>query len=367
MRFGRKRRSPRAAAVAILALAVIAPSVDAAVAQTRSASAPPKGVPMPHEVTSRMLPLRAARSELVEFNIAPPFPYTGKAPSGKPFLDVTDEEGRRGHRTSRGGVLWEDVSFSDRRALMFIPKGFDARRPGLIVVFLHGHRATIDRDVRDRQRVADQIALSNVNAVLVAPQFAVDASDSSAGRFWESYGFASFLGEAGAHLARLHGDWRTRKTFATLPVVVVAYSGGYVPAAWALHKGGTSNRVIGVLMLDALYGEAYKYADWIERHPNAFFVSSYTSSSARGNEALRTLLAEREIAASGSLPARLNGGVVFLPTGSGVSHESFVTQAWAETPIKDVLERIAGYARTQPKRTESSSRDPLGDLIRASP
>ena len=46
----------------------------------------------------------------------------------------------------------------------------------------------------------------------------VNASDSSAGRFWESYGFASFLGEAGSHLARLHGDWRTRKTFATLPV-----------------------------------------------------------------------------------------------------------------------------------------------------
>ena len=137
-------------------------------------------------------------------------------------------------------MLWEDVSYSDRRALMFMPKGFDARRPGLIVVFLHGHRATIERDVRRppaRRRLRSRDA--NVNAVLVAPQFAVNASDSSAGRFWESYGFASFLGEAGAHLARLHGDWRTRKTFATLPVVVVAYSGGYVPAAWALHKGGS--------------------------------------------------------------------------------------------------------------------------------
>jgi hypothetical protein len=314
-----------------------------------------------------MQPLKSARTRIVEFNIAPPFPYSGRAPSGKPFLDVTDEDGRRGHRTWHGGVLWEDVSFSDRRALMFIPKGFDARRPGLIVVFLHGHRATIERDVRDRQRVADQIALSNVNAVLVAPQFAVNASDSSAGRFWESYGFASFLGEAGAHLARLHGDWRTRKTFATLPVVVVAYSGGYVPAAWALHKGGTSTRVIGVIMLDALYGEAHKYADWIEHHPNAFFVSSYTSSSARGNQALRALLAEREVPVSGSLPARLDGGVVFLPAAAGVSHESFVTHAWVDNPIKDVLERIAGYARTPGRRTETPSRDPLGDLIRASP
>ena len=200
----------------------------------------------------------------------------------------------------RRGVLWEDVSFSDSRALVHIPKGFDARRPGLIVVFLHGHRATLERDVRDRQKVADQIAEANVNAVLIAPQFAVNASDSSAGRFWESYGFARFLGEAGEHLTRLHGDTRTRKTFATLPVVVVAYSGGYVPAAWALHKGGTDKRVLGVLMLDALYGEVHKYADWIARHPNAFFVSAYTSSSAKGNEALQSLLADRDIPAATS-------------------------------------------------------------------
>jgi hypothetical protein len=193
--------------------------------------------------------------------------------------------------------------------------------------------------------------------VLVAPQFAVNASDSSAGRFWESYGFASFLGEAGAHLARLHGDWRTRKTFATLPVVVVAYSGGYVPAAWALHKGGTDKRVIGVLMLDALYGEVYKYADWIERHPNAFFVSAYTSSSARGNEALQSLLADRDIATGTTLPPRLEGTIAFLRT-TGSNHTDYVTRAWADNPIRDVLERIGGYARTPTKRTETR-RDPV--------
>ena len=111
-----------------------------------------------------MLPLQAARTELVEFDLAP-FPYEGRAPSGKPFLDVTDEDGRRGHRTWRGRVLWEDVSFSDNRALVHIPRGFDARRPGLIVVFLHGHRATLERDVRDRQKVADQ-KIANVQPTL---------------------------------------------------------------------------------------------------------------------------------------------------------------------------------------------------------
>ena len=346
----------RAAAVATLALASAGLSTSAVLAQARTASTQTKGVPVPHEVTSRMLPLKSPRTELVEFDLAP-FPYEGRSPSGRPFLDVTDEDGRRGHRTSRG-VLWEDVSFSDRRALVFIPKGFDARRPGLIVVFLHGHRATLERDVRDRQKVADQIAEANANAVLVAPQFAVNASDSSAGRFWESYGFARFLGEAGEHLTRLHGDKRTRKTFATLPVVVVAYSGGYVPAAWALHKGGTDKRVLGVLMLDALYGEVYKYADWIARHPNAFFISAYTSSSAKGNEALQSLLADRDIATGTMLPPRLESTIAFLRT-SGANHTDYVTQAWVDSPIRDVLERIGGYARNPSRQTHRTRRDPL--------
>ena len=229
-------------------------------------------------------------------------------------------------------MLWEDATYSDKRALLFMPKGFDVRRPGVIVVFLHGNRATLERDVGGRQRVAAQIAEANVNAVLVAPQLAVNANNSSAGRFWESYGFARFIGEAGAHLARLHGDKRTRKTFATLPVVIVAYSGGYVPAAWALHKGGSDSRVIGVLLLDALYGEVDKYADFIKPHPSAFFVSAYTSSSARGNESLQKRPVPTETSISTpACPLRLQGKVAFLRT-TGADHEDFVTRAWIEDP-----------------------------------
>jgi hypothetical protein len=309
-------------------------------------------VPVPHEVRSRVQPLKSAKTALVEFDVSP-FPYDGLVPrTRRPFFDVTDEDGRRGHSTARSGVLWEDSTYSDRRALLFMPQGFDVRRPGLIVVFLHGNRATLERDVRDRQRVVAQIAESNINAVLVAPQLAVNAKDSSAGRFWESYGFARFLGEAGAHLAVLHGDKRTRHSFATLPVVVVAYSGGYMPAAWALHKGGTDSRVIGVLLLDALYGEVDKYADWIARYPSSFFVSAYTSSSAKGNEALQRVLGEREIAFDTRLPPRLQGSVAFLPT-AGVDHEGFVTRAWTDDPIRVVLERIGGYARVPATRDKS--------------
>ena len=332
----------------VLASCLAGTTAGPAPAQTRAAPAPLPPVPVPHEVHARIPPLKAPKSALVEFDLSP-FPYEGVVPrTRRPFFDVTDEDGRRGH-SSGHGVLWEDATYSDKRVLLFMPKGFDARRPGLIVVFLHGNRATLERDVGGRQRVAAQIADANVNAVLVAPQLAVNASDSSAGRFWETYGFARFIGEAGAHLARLHGDRRTRKTFATLPVVIVAYSGGYVPAAWALAKGGSDKRVVGVLLLDALYGEVDKYADFIARHPNAFFISAYTSSSARGNESLQQYLAEREHPYATSLPPRVEGTVAFLRT-SGVDHENFVTRAWTDDPIRDVLQRLGGYTRDPSRR-----------------
>ncbi len=74
-----------------------------------------------------------------------------------------------------------------------------------MVVFFHGHGATLARDVRDRQKLPEQISAAGANAVLVAPQFAYDAADSSSGKFWEEDGFKRFLNEAAQ---KLSGDVR---------------------------------------------------------------------------------------------------------------------------------------------------------------
>ncbi len=97
-------------------------------------------------------------------------------------------------------------TYSDRRSLLYIPKGFDPRRPALIVVYFHGNEAMLTRDVRTRQQVPRQVAESGLNAVLVAPQFAVDALNSSAGRFWQTGVFTQYLTEAAERLTRLYGD-----------------------------------------------------------------------------------------------------------------------------------------------------------------
>ncbi len=103
------------------------------------------------------------------------FPYDGNNPASEsPFLNISKGE-RRGHRSYSGRVYWQDETYNDSRVLTHIPENFDIRKPGVIVVFFHGNGATLERDVRDRQLVPRQITNSGVNAVLLAPQLAVDA------------------------------------------------------------------------------------------------------------------------------------------------------------------------------------------------
>jgi hypothetical protein len=203
------------------------------------------------QIPSQSLPVKEPLTKLVEFDAAP-FPYGG----------------------GRG-------SYHDRRVLLHIPRDFDARRPGVMVLFFHGHRATLERDVRDRQEVPAQISASGMNAVLVAPQFAVDAADSSVGRFSQPGAVARFVAEAADKLARLHGDPLTAKTFANMRIIIVGYSGGFLPTAYSLSIGGLAkNRVRGVVLLDGVYGQLDKFATWIEDNPSSFL----SSSEARSNE-----------------------------------------------------------------------------------
>ena len=290
--------------------------------------------------------LDEARTAVVSFTNSA-FPYDGLIPrSQTPFLDASDGA-RRGHTSGRAGVLWEDETYSDRSVLLSFPRHFDLRRPAVIVVFFHGNQATLARDVIARQKVVDQVAGSGLNAILVAPQLAYDAQDSSAGNFWRPGFFASFLSEASAKLAKLYGGRVKAASFQRLPVIVVAYSGGYNPAAYALAEGGATRRVRGVVLLDALYGEQDKFTDWIEHNrKSAFFFSAYSPSSAGGNATEEAALKAHGLATLDSLPPRIGAGaIVFLATDPDIQHEDFVTTAWVASPLQDVLARVQGYPR----------------------
>ena len=317
----------------------------------RPADAPAKRTaetqPAPYRVASLeptvpyQRPPREDQTTLVSLKSSA-FPYLGNNPrTDAPFLDV-NKDGRRGHRSYGGRVYWQDTTYNDNRVLMHVPENFDIRKPGVIVVFFHGNGATLERDVRDRQLVPQQITDSGVNAVLLAPQLAVDAADSSAGKFWQPGGLKRFIDESAGHLASLYGDPRAARDFANMPVILVGYSGGFVPTAWSLEVGGLGNRVRGVFLLDAVYGELDKFASWIENNRSGFFVSAYTHYTQRHDQELMQMLRQKGIAISDDMDGPLRpGSVVFVKTGDGVTHRDYVTHAWTENPVKQVLIKMA--------------------------
>ena len=148
-----------------------------------------EGAAPPVEANPSHIPSNVgALTSLVDFETAP-FPYHGSMPkSGQPFLNA-GAEGHWGHVNFRGNVLWESQTFSDNRVLLHIPPGFDPKRPAVMVVFFHGHGANLAQDVYDRQQVPAQITAAGVNAVLVAPQFAVNAAEL---KCWQVLGAERF-------------------------------------------------------------------------------------------------------------------------------------------------------------------------------
>ena len=292
-----------------------------------------------------LAPLRHTRTKLVEFENGP-FPYHGVVPSTeRPFLDV-NEDGRRGHRTFNGTVYWEDKTYGDRRTLLHVPRGFDVRRPALMVVFLHGHGATLQRDVIDRQRVPEQVSESGVNAVLVAPQLAADAADFEVPANCGSTAVsAATCRKPRTNWSKLHGDPRSKQVFDTMPIVIVAYSGGYMTAASCIRHGGAGERVRGVVLLDALYGDIDTFASWISSRQKAFFVSAFANSTRGHNSELQEILKGRDVSFNTSLKGQLRGTVSFISTAPETEHRDFVTRAWAHHPVKDLLLRLKAEAR----------------------
>ena len=299
-----------------------APAVASAPVITMSANTANALVPAEAETPAAVVP--TGKTQLAHFASAP-FPYAGEAA-----------------RLPSGRVLRTGRSYSDDRVLLHIPEGFDPNKPAVMVVFFHGHGAELARDVLERQQVPAQISMADTNAVLVAPQFAVNAADSNPGRLGQPGGFARFVTEAGRKLAQLSGNANRPRMFDKTPVVIVAYSGAYVPAATSLTSGGLGKRVRGVVLLDALYGELGTFAGWIKANPKGFFLSAYTSSTRRNHEEFARLLEAQGTRFGTEMPDRLwRGRVALIATdGEVVNHRDFVTRAWAEYPIKDLLTKL---------------------------
>ena len=289
-------------------------------------------------------PITRAISALIKMKHSA-FPYEGKNPeTGDVFLNVIDGA-RRGHKSPRGGVHWEDEAYSDQRSLFCMPTGFNLNKPAALMVFFHGNEATLERDVTSRQHVPQQLGESGMNAVLAAPQFAYDVRDSSPGNFWQPGYFAKWLAEVDTNMAKLHGQAAKASDFGKLPIILVAYSGGYFPAAWCLKNGGADHRIVGLVLMDALYGDVEKFAAWIENHhKSAFMFSAYSKASRNWNLQLQAALKQERVGFSDGPSENIKiGSVTFVEVPGDVDHAEFMSSAWTTDPLQWVLRRIVQF------------------------
>ena len=290
---------------------------------------------------------------LEDFDTSPLPLRQGRGAAGRAFFDQWHGT-RRGRTTRHGTVLWEDQTYSDRSVLLCVPANFDATRPTTLVVYLHGNRARLERDVIKRQQLPRQVGEADINAVLIAPQFALDAADSSAGRFAVRGVFRAFLHEAVHKLEQLcyERDINVRmnshlqlhahklrhspspRSFQDASVIIIAYSGGYCPAAAALTVGGTRARVHGVVLLDALYDHEALFAAWLRgQRRHAFLVSAYTHSTRSRNVALRAQLKDRQLACTFGLTTHFAAGTACLvPLDGSIDHADVVDARLVRRP-----------------------------------
>lgn len=157
-------------------------------------------------------------------------------------------------------------------AVVHVPEGFDPQPPLHVVVLLHGWSCCAasfvgttpcgPRDPATRGwGVARHHDRAGTNTVLVAPQLALLARDSSPGRFGERGFFRDWLREiVDGPLARRLGT-----APAVGEITLVAHSAGYQTALAILDRGEAP--VTGVVLLDALYSGTERFVAWLAESP----------------------------------------------------------------------------------------------------
>ncbi|NTU48579.1 MAG: hypothetical protein HGA84_06185 [Syntrophobacteraceae bacterium] len=272
-----------------------------------------------------------------------PFPYSGKVADTKTdFFDYEDPEtGERFHSNAFGDRMPERIHYRDRSVLFHIPAHFDPHKPFFYIVFFHGIFMDVQTCIRDF-RLNDQLDASGRNAILIAPQLAWNAPDSSPGKFYRHGAFKAFMHEAGQTLSQLLGkDHQNRLERA--PLVLSAFSGGYRSVAYILDRGAVAERVRGVFLMDALYDDLDKYQKWLsQRTRKSFFAHIFTEGSCEENTLLlANFLDRRHIPYQTSWPEQIRPGeIVFLK--STAQHMRVPTEGPPGEPLKNMLQNLAG-------------------------
>ncbi len=249
------------------------------------------------------------------------------------------------------------MGYGDDTVLVFVPAHYRFRREEGVaaLVHFHGHSTTAERAMAAHE-LREQLSDSKQNAVLVVPQLAVMAADSSCGRLESPGGLSRLLAGALAGAATegrvTLGDTGFPVDATVGTVTLSAHSGGFHAAACSLRAGGLDVRE--TYLFDALYADVEVFRDWVtaragaplhERHKLvSYFTEGGTTEANNGT--LRAQLAKAGVLVAhemqeGQLSRHdlSHAEAVFVRT--GLWHTAVT---WESNALRDVL-----YASALPR------------------
>jgi hypothetical protein len=213
-------------------------------------------------------------------------------------------------RDSLGTTMWLGLDhapfagggYRDDTVIVFVPAHyrFHDDEGVATLVHMHGHTTTAERAMVAHQ-LREQVADSKQNALLVVPQLAVMAADSSCGRLESAGGLQRLLEEVvltASHEGRTTlGETAFPREAGLGTACLSAHSGGYHAAACCLRGGGVDVRE--TYLFDALYAETDTFRDWVvARHGEPLHrrhkLVSYFTEGAQTEANDRLLRAELE-------------------------------------------------------------------------
>jgi hypothetical protein len=250
----------------------------------------------------------------------------------------------------------------DDTVIVFVPQRFrfEAEEGIPVVVHFHGHNSSAERAIA-AHALREQLVDSRQNAVLVVPQLALFAADSSCGRLASPKGLARLLGGSLATAAQFGratlGESRFPAHARLGRVCLSAHSGGYHAAACSLRVGGVE--ISETFLFDALYAESEVFREWVlarrgdpatSRHKLVSYFTAGAPTEAL-NDGLRVALEQSGVLVAeerreGELSRRdlSHAEAVFVRT--ELSHSSVT---WETNALRDAL-----YASMLPRHLGST-------------
>jgi methylmalonyl-CoA mutase cobalamin-binding subunit len=220
---------------------------------------------------------------------------------------------------SANGTFPRDPHYVDSTVGIVIPKNYVKGENVDYVVHFHGWSNHVGPVIK-QYKLAEQLAASGANAILLVPQGPKNARDSGCGKLeLDPGGFERLIAEVTAFL-KSEGKLSTDRVG---KILLSAHSGGYKVTARILHHGGLTDRISDVVLLDASYGNLEDFVTYATAQKDARLLSFHTQDLDDENARLRAMV-ETAGLQTRTLPEDLLGpdtltprGVSFIPTKLG--------------------------------------------------